>query len=166
MLVTMSKTVGGTGSRAKDEVLAKQTNRNALQTLRRTVESRQRSLSNNNDRLRSDFSRSASRSLPIPRSLSTSIHEGRQGKHVPTHPNFKIGKSQLNDEENPRELLAGIHSGKYNIVSRDKRGNILVDFGRSIGIDARSGLPTQYGKVHDGNQGAHIVPAHPGLIFR
>lgn len=38
------------------------------------------------------------------------------------------------------------------------RGNPIVDFGRVVGVDGRTGLPVTRGQVHYGENGAHIVP--------
>ncbi|WP_412770737.1 polymorphic toxin type 50 domain-containing protein [Ralstonia syzygii] len=60
--------------------------------------------------------------------------------------------------------MDGVHSGAYPIIGTSNRGGYpVVDFGRPIGIDANSGLPTQYGTIHYGQNGAHIVPTNPAL---
>ena len=96
--------------------------------------------------------------------LSTKIHPGAQGKHMPQHNNYLPGKSPINSNINPQELLDGVHSGKYPIISKGSRGNVIVDFGKPIGVDNRTGLPTNLGAVHSGKNGAHIVPHNPTLI--
>ena len=86
------------------------------------------------------------------------IHPGQQGKHIPGHNNFEEGRSYLNVDVDPAELLSGVHSGKYPIVGTGTRGNPIVDFGRSIGIDGRTGQSVSRGQIHYGKSGAHIVP--------
>jgi len=92
------------------------------------------------------------------------IHLGQQEKHIPGNNNFIPGRSTINGNVNPQELLDGAHSGQYPIVGAGKRGDPIVDFGRPIGVDASSGLPTQYGTIHSGRNGAHIVPTNPTTI--
>ena len=83
---------------------------------------------------------------------------------MPQHNNYLPGKSPINSNINPQELLDGVHSGKYPIISKGSRGNVIVDFGKPIGVDNRTGLPTNLGAVHSGKNGAHIVPHNPTLI--
>lgn len=87
------------------------------------------------------------------------IHESRQGKHVPRHRNFQPGKSELT-HANPQELLdrfagTGIRHGHKEVV----------DFAKIIGLwvgPAGSKLPTTRGTIHyDAKGNAHIVPAKP-----
>ena len=72
--------------------------------------------------------------------------------------------SALSKNINPQELLDGIHTGKYPVISRGARGDVVVDFGKPIGIDNASGAITNFGTIHSGKNGAHIVPANPKLI--
>ncbi|MFC5472449.1 polymorphic toxin type 50 domain-containing protein [Paraherbaspirillum soli] len=76
------------------------------------------------------------------------------------------GRSSINSDINPQEMLNGVHSGKYTVVGTGSRGQPIVDFGHPIGIDAGSGLTTQYGTIHSGKNGAHIVPTNPITIER
>lgn len=46
----------------------------------------------------------------------------------------------------------------------NSRGQPIVDFGKPIGVDAATGISTQYGTIHSGENGAHIVPANPTTI--
>lgn len=87
-----------------------------------------------------------------------------QGKHIIGHNNHTDGKSALSKNINPQELLDGIHTGKYPVISRGARGDVVVDFGKPIGIDNASGAITNFGTIHSGKNGAHIVPANPKLI--
>lgn len=100
----------------------------------------------------------------IPKDLPKNIDEGKQGKHIKGHNNYIDGKSYFNEDINPQELLDGVHSGSYPIVSAGARGNPVVDFGKSIGVDARSNLSTRFGQIHYGKSGAHIVPHNPNLV--
>jgi hypothetical protein len=102
--------------------------------------------------------------LPVPKDLPTQIHSGAQGKHIIGHSNFMSGRSTLDPGINPQQLLDGIHSGQHNIIGYNARNMPIVNFGKQIGVDAVSGLPTQYGVVHYGKNGAHIVPHNPTLI--
>ena len=93
--------------------------------------------------------------------INPDIHDGQQGKHVPGHNNYIDGRSQLNPGENPQELLDEVLNGDHDVVGEGARGNPVVDFGRPIGVDATTGESTQYGTIHSGNKGTHIVPANP-----
>ncbi|MGA4334017.1 polymorphic toxin type 50 domain-containing protein, partial [Ralstonia nicotianae] len=106
----------------------------------------------------------ATNNIPVPDDLPAGIHVGQQGKHIPDHNNFIPGRSTINGNVDPQQLLDGVHSGAYPIIGTSNRGGYpVVDFGRPIGIDANSGLPTQYGTIHYGQNGAHIVPTNPAL---
>lgn len=96
--------------------------------------------------------------LPVPSDLPTNIHIGQQGKHIKGHNNFEEGRSYFNQGVDPAELLGGVHSGKYPIVGAGSRGNPIVDFGRPIGVDGRTGQSVTKGQIHYGKNGAHIVP--------
>ncbi|WP_425221573.1 polymorphic toxin type 50 domain-containing protein [Pseudomonas sp.] len=96
--------------------------------------------------------------LPVPSDLPFNIHAGQQGKHIRGHNNFEEGRSYFNDGIDPAELLSGVHSGKYPVVGAGARGNPIVDFGRPIGVDGRTGLSVTRGQIHYGKNGAHIVP--------
>jgi filamentous hemagglutinin len=96
--------------------------------------------------------------LPVPKDLPTKIHMGQQGKHIKGHNNFEEGRSYFNDGVDPTELLGGVHSGKYPVVGAGARGNPIVDFGRPIGVDGRTGQSVTRGQIHYGKNGAHIVP--------
>ncbi|MGF6148256.1 Protein of uncharacterised function (DUF1020) [Kingella potus] len=97
-------------------------------------------------------------------SIGKQIHEGVQGKHILDHNNYLPGRSVLDSNVDPQELLNGIHSGNYPVISKTSRGMPVVDFGKTIGVDASSGLSTNFGAVHTGNKGVHIVPHNPNTI--
>jgi RHS repeat-associated protein len=101
----------------------------------------------------------------LQQTIARNIHEGQQGKHTPGHNNFREseGKSIINPNINPQSLLNGYHNGSYTVVGANGRGNPVVNFGNTIGVDKSSGLPTPYGTIHSGKGGAHIVPASPTL---
>lgn len=67
---------------------------------------------------------------------------------------------------NPQELLDGVHAGIYPVVHQNNRGVPIVDFGKPIGIDNASSLETNFGALHSGKNGVHIVPYNPLLIKR
>ncbi|KAB0488808.1 polymorphic toxin type 50 domain-containing protein [Pseudomonas reinekei] len=85
------------------------------------------------------------------------MHAGQQGKHIRGHNNFEEGRSYFNNGVDPVELLGGVQRGKYPIVGAGARGNPVVDFGRPIGIDGRTGQSVIKGLIHYGKNGAHIV---------
>lgn len=87
-----------------------------------------------------------------------------EGKHIRGHNNFIEGKSYFYDDVSPQELLDGVHKSDFPIVSTGARGNPVVNFGKPIGVDANSGLHTQFGQIHYGKKGAHIVPHNPTLL--
>lgn len=81
--------------------------------------------------------------------------------HIPNHNNFIPGRSTINSEVNPQALLDGARSGQYPVVGTGSRGQPIVNFGKPIGVDAASGLPTQFGTIHSSKTGSHIVPTNP-----
>jgi len=93
--------------------------------------------------------------------IAKNIHPGAQGKHIVGDKNYIPGRSTIDAGVDPQTLLDGAHSGKYPVVGTGARGQPIVDFGKPIGVDAGSGLKTQYGTIHSGKHGAHIVPANP-----
>lgn len=101
----------------------------------------------------------APKRLPVPSNLPKGIHSGAQGKHIPGHNNYIPGRSTITRD--PQKLLDGVHSGKYPIVRTNPRGQPVVDFGKPIGTHAGTGKPTNFGTIHSGKNGAHIVPANP-----
>ncbi|MEP1921415.1 MAG: polymorphic toxin type 50 domain-containing protein, partial [Ekhidna sp.] len=108
--------------------------------------------------------RGAINRLPVPNDLPTNIHLGQQGKHILGHNNFDPKRSPLT--ANPDDLLAGVHGGQYPIVRTDLRGNPVADFGSDIGSyvqQGQAGVPTRYGTIHYGKNGAHVVPANPNI---
>ncbi|WP_454827606.1 polymorphic toxin type 50 domain-containing protein [Paraburkholderia xenovorans] len=63
--------------------------------------------------------------------ISTEIHEGAQGKHIPGHNNYTQGKSILNSDA--QALLDRYHAGNV-VTSRPINDNkVRVNFGDEIG---------------------------------
>ncbi|ROH88264.1 hypothetical protein ED236_02010 [Pseudomethylobacillus aquaticus] len=97
--------------------------------------------------------RQAVQDLGIPTNLSS-----RQSLHI----NPGDGRSPLTVD--PQGLLDGLHAGEYSILRQTRPNSVTADFGRPIGEFWQNGTvvgPTQYGTVHFGNKGTHIVPANP-----
>ncbi|WP_232228140.1 polymorphic toxin type 50 domain-containing protein, partial [Asaia astilbis] len=89
------------------------------------------------------------------------LHEGAQGKHLEGHRNYDETRGRSVITEDPEELLQGVISGKYKII-REGNGKYVVDFGKKIGrFGGASGPESQFGTVHTGKNGSHIVPANP-----
>lgn len=97
--------------------------------------------------------------LAVPKNLPKNIHPGQQGKHIPGHNNYTPGRSSLAEGVNPQKLLDGVQSGAHPIVRMTPRGQPVVDFGKAIG--QFEGKATNFGIIHHGKKGAHIVPANP-----
>ncbi len=96
--------------------------------------------------------------IPVPENLPINIHMGQQGKHIKGHNNFEEGRSYIYSNVDPKKLLAGVHSNRYSVVTVGARGNPIVEFGRPIGVDGRTGKAVTKGQIHYGKNGAHIVP--------
>lgn len=97
--------------------------------------------------------------LAVPDNLPKNIHPGQQGKHIPGHNNYTPGRSPLAEGVNPQTLLDGVQNGAHPIVRMTPRGQPVVDFGKAIG--QFEGKATNFGIIHHGKKGAHIVPANP-----
>jgi RHS repeat-associated protein len=95
--------------------------------------------------------------LRVPKDLPKTLSP-RQALHTPG-PTLVPGRSSLTADA--QKLLDGIHSGEYPIIRMNPRGQPVVDFGKEIGTHAGTAHPTQFGTVHYGKEGAHIVPANP-----
>lgn len=95
-------------------------------------------------------------------SFPKNINEGKQGKHIPGHNNYKKGKSVLNIGLQEAQLLVNKFSGKGSAIGENKE---RVDFGKVIGkyIDPTTGKSqkTTIGIIHYSKSGTHIVPARP-----
>ena len=112
-----------------------------------------------------EFSQDAGRipgspgTIGLPDNFPGNIHPGQQGKHIPGHNNFIPGRSPLNPGVDPQKLLNGVHTGEHKIIRTTPRNLPVVDFGQPIG--EFNGQATQFGIVHFGKKGAHIIPANP-----
>jgi len=96
--------------------------------------------------------------VPVPKDLPKTLSPA-QSRHVPG-PHLGRRSPVTSDAQ---KLLDGIHSGEYPIFRLNPKGYPVVDFGEEVGTHVgRSGdFPTEYGTVHYGGDGAHIVPAAP-----
>jgi len=92
-----------------------------------------------------------------------SVHMGRQGKHIPGHPNYKEGRSILTAD--PAELAQRAGSGSpIGKIARGQPGfKERVDYGEVIGYFVKDGVatPTTNGIIHYSSTGIHIVPSAP-----
>lgn len=95
----------------------------------------------------------------------TNLEEGKQGKHMMSHPNYQQGKSTLTISMKDLRRLAEQYSGKGQVIGNPEKSNReWVNFGKIIGfyIDEKGNkLPTTKGIIHHGKNGVHIVPSHP-----
>lgn len=91
--------------------------------------------------------------------LPKKIHHDSQGKHIVGHKNYIAGRSPLANGIDAQKLLDGVHGGLYPIIRITARGQPIVDFRKTIGHF--EGKMTQFGIIHHGKNGAHIVPANP-----
>lgn len=95
----------------------------------------------------------------------TNLEEGKQGKHIMSHPNYQQGKSTLTISMDEAKRLAEQYSGKGQVIGNPETSNReKVDFGKIIGIyrDSKGNeYPTTMGQIHHSKNGVHIVPAHP-----
>jgi filamentous hemagglutinin len=92
--------------------------------------------------------------------MKPKIRFDKQGKHIPGHNNFQIGKSEWT-HPNPQVLLNQFGGTGMRTAQRE-----LVDFKRLVGffVDpiSRTKTPTTRGVIHyDNAGGAHIVPTKP-----
>ena len=95
--------------------------------------------------------------------ISRTINSGQQGKHIIGHNNYQSGRSIL--FENAQELLDAFHAGNINSSQTINSVKTRVDFGKVIGNykNQETGqlVPTTKGIIHNGKNGAHIVPSSP-----
>lgn len=97
--------------------------------------------------------------------VSKTIHEGKQGKHIPGHNNFIEGRSELT--EDAQMLLDDFQDGNVSSAQKINDDKTRVDFGKEIGnyVDPETGdkIPTSVGTVINSKSGAHIVPGRPKI---
>lgn len=89
--------------------------------------------------------------------LPKEIHDGAQGKHIEGHNNYKLNKVRSILDVDPREILLGIHSGKYKII-RNAGGKPIVDFGKPIErFGEEKGPVASFGIIHNGKLGSGLI---------
>lgn len=101
------------------------------------------------------------------------FHEGKQGKHIEGHPNYKDLKKRgehpsIFKHPDPDRLLrehAGTGIKNVGDIPGMPGYKEIVDFGEFIGysVNEKTGkkLATTRGKIHYGKDGVHIVPTAP-----
>ncbi len=94
---------------------------------------------------------------------TTKLNKDAQGKHIPGHKNYQKGKSFLSVSMERAQQLIDKYGGTGRKINGQTRE--LVDFNETIGVYIEKGKGggsfTQYGIVHYGKRGCHIVPARP-----
>lgn len=90
------------------------------------------------------------------------IHDGKQGKHIPGHNNYTQGRSKITIQKEQLQKLIVSYSNKGQAISDTKE---RVDFGTVIGVyvDQSTGkeYPTTIGIINYSKDGTHVVPARP-----
>ncbi len=93
---------------------------------------------------------------------NTTVHEGRQGKHIPGHNNYIPGRSIFNGTAKDAQALIDKYAGTGTKYGDNKE---LIDFHKIIGkyYDLTTGkyYDTTRGMIHYSKDGAHIVPQRP-----
>lgn len=94
---------------------------------------------------------------------STKLNEDKQGRHIPGHKKYQEGKSYLTISMEHAQELADEYGGTGRKINGQTRE--VVNFHEIIGVHIelgqKEGPPTQYGTIHYGKRGCHIVPANP-----
>ncbi|QSX06736.1 hypothetical protein JYG23_04630 [Sedimentibacter sp. zth1] len=94
--------------------------------------------------------------------FDTTVHAGKQGKHILGHNNYTTGRSILNGTLDDAQKLVDDFAGTGEWITSNKE---RVDFGRTIGqfVDQATGeaIDTSIGIIHYSNKGVHIIPARP-----
>lgn len=92
----------------------------------------------------------------------TTLHIGRQGKHIIGNKNYLLGRSIFLGTMEEAQQLVREFSGTGTHLGPNKE---RVDFGRIIGyyINPKTGekIPTTWGIIHYSKNGSHIVPSQP-----
>lgn len=95
-------------------------------------------------------------------SFSKHLNNDKQGKHIPRHKNFQLGKSELTVSMFEASELVEKFSGTGDAIGSNKE---RVDFGKIIGTykdpSSEIAIPTTIGIIHYSKNGTHIVPARP-----
>ncbi|WP_368251384.1 polymorphic toxin type 50 domain-containing protein [Enterococcus sp. 2201sp1_2201st1_B8_2201SCRN_220225] len=100
-------------------------------------------------------------------SYNLTIHEGRQGKHILGHANYKDGKSYLLDVINPQELVKK-YAGTGEIQRRRGKWTnkelIIIDefIGVNSSLDGTMPFTNRF-QIHYSKAGVHIVPTLKGV---
>ena len=93
---------------------------------------------------------------------NTTIHKGRQGKHIFNHNNNTDGRSLFTGTYEDAQELVDRFTGTGTRINADKE---RVDFGRVIGkyYSQKTGeyYDTTVGIIHYSKNGTHIVPQRP-----
>ncbi len=94
--------------------------------------------------------------------FDTTVHAGKQGKHIVGHNNYVKGKSIMNGTIDDIQKLIDDFAGTGQWKTANKE---MVDFGKIIGkyVDINTGevLDTTRGIIHYSQNGVHIVPSKP-----
>jgi hypothetical protein len=92
------------------------------------------------------------------------IHTGKQGKHVPSHNNFKPGRSTLHADPETLAAKAGtgepigkLPVGQPGSKERVQFDSVIGDYVDEAGV----ATPTRVGIIHYAKDGIHIVPGQP-----
>ena len=89
------------------------------------------------------------------------INWDKQGRHIPGHPRFKMGRSELTHPDPQGLINRGIGMGR----TVGNEGREIVNFGEPIGtyVDpaTNTSVSTTNGLIIPGNTGGHIVPSRP-----
>ena len=96
------------------------------------------------------------------RGKNTAVHEGRQGKHILGHNNYRPGRSIFEGTAKEAQELIDAFAGKGTRIGEGKE---RVDFGKVIGkyYSQKTGeyYDTTVGIIHYSKAGTHIVPQRP-----
>lgn len=95
------------------------------------------------------------------------IHEGRQGKHILGHANYRSGKSYLLDVINPQDLV-NKYAGTGEIQRRRGKWTnkelIIIDEFVGVNSNLDGTMPfTNRFQIHYSKAGVHIVPTLKGM---
>lgn len=93
---------------------------------------------------------------------NTTVHEGRQGKHIVGHNNYIEGNSRFYGTSKDAQALIDKYAGTGTKINDNKE---RIDFERVIGqyysIKTHHYYDTTMGMIHYSTKGCHIVPATP-----
>jgi RHS repeat-associated protein len=94
------------------------------------------------------------------------VHWGQQAKHLPGHPEYIPGRSQLTSNPEALAQRAGTGTPVGNVLRGQPGFRERIDFGETIGTwisrDGTSSTPTSVGVLHYRADGSvHIIPGRP-----